>query len=77
MNLPIKVVDIELVRRSSDISFFEPVSFEDSMNLADHNKMSDIKFSSFIEQRSIYVQLNNKCFLIAVVMFFLGFHDRI
>ena len=77
MNLSVKIVYIELVWWSSDIALPEPIGFKYPVNLAYHHVMSDIKFSSFIEKWSIYIQLHYECFFSTIVMFFLCFYYRI
>ena len=55
MDFPIEVVDIELIGRCPNVAFLEPVSFEDPMDLANHQIMSDVELPPFVEERSVDV----------------------
>ena len=62
---------------SSEVSLAVPVCLEVTVDGSYHHEMSDIKFSSFIEKWSIYIQLHYECFFSTIVMFFLCFYYRI
>ena len=55
MDFPIEVVDIELIGRCPDVAFLEPVSFENPVDLADHQIVSDVELPPFVEERSVDV----------------------
>lgn len=70
-------MNIELVRSSPNVSFFKPVSFENTIDLAYHHVVSDVKLSLLIEERSIDVELHYESLFATIVMHFLGLDDRI
>ena len=74
MNFPIKIMNIKLIRWSTDVSLFIPIGFEYAMKLTYQEIVADIKFTSFVEKRPVYIELHYKCFLGTIVMLFLGFH---
>lgn len=77
MDFPLEVEDIELVRSCSDIAFLIPVSLEDSVELADHHIVADVKFPLFVKERSVDVELDDEGLFCTVLMLSLALHDGI
>jgi len=77
MDLPVKIEHVELVGRGADVTLAVPVGLENPVDLADHEIVPYVKFSPFEEEGTVYVQLNDKSFLSAVIMFLLCFYDGI
>jgi hypothetical protein len=77
MNFSFKIVNIELIRSSTNVSFIIPVSLHYPVDLGDHHIVADIKFSFFVKERTVDVELNNEGFLGSIIMFTLRFHDVI
>lgn len=77
MDFSFEVEYIELVRSGPNVSFLIPICFEDSVQLTYHHVMSNIEFPSFVEKRSIYVQLHYESFFSPVIMLALAFHYRV
>ena len=77
MNFSFEVENIELVRSGPNVSFLVPIGLEDSVQLTNHHVMPYIEFPSFVEKRSIYVQLHYESFFSPVIMLALAFHYRI
>lgn len=71
MNLPIKIEDIEFIRRCSDIALGIPVSSHDAIKIGDEHIVSDVKLSPIVEEWPIEIQLDNVCFGCAVVVLLL------
>lgn len=68
MNFPFEIEDIELIWGSADVSFFVPVSLEDSIDLTYHHIVSDIEFALTVQERTVDVELHNESFISSIVM---------
>ena len=55
MDLPIEVVNIELVRSCTNVALCEPVSLKDPVQLTDHQILPDVELSPLVEKRSVDV----------------------
>ena len=77
VDLSLKIVNIELVGGSANVSFLKPVCFEDSINLADHHVVPDVELPPLIEERPINIELHYERLFTPIVMDFLRFDDRI
>lgn len=77
MDFSLEVENIELIGSSSDVAFLVPVSFEDSVELADHHIVANIELSLLVKERSVDVELDNEGLFCTVLMLSLTFHDGI
>lgn len=77
VDLPLEIVDVELVGGSADVAFLEPVRLEDAVDLADHHVVPDIELPLLIQEGTIDVKLHYEGLLAAILMHFLRLDDRI
>ena len=77
VDLPLEVVDVELVGGSADVPFLEPVRLEDPVDLADHHVVPDIELPLLIQEGPINIQLYYEGLLAPIIMHFLRFYDRV
>jgi hypothetical protein len=71
------LIDIELVAGCSDVAFSKPIGLHNPMESTHHHIMPDVKFSVLVEQRPLYIFLDNVSLLDAIEMFFFLFQDMI
>jgi hypothetical protein len=77
VDLSFKVEDIELIGSCSNIPFLIPEGFEDTVELANHHVMPNIKLSFLVKERTVDIQLNNESLLGSIIMLSLALHDGI
>lgn len=77
VDFPFKVEDVELVGGSPDVTLLVPVCLEDSIELADHHIMANVKLPLLVEKRTVDVELNYKGFLRSVLVLALTLHDGV
>jgi hypothetical protein len=79
VDLFLKILYIELVRRCSYVSISIPISLHHSKEISDQHIVSYIEFTITVKQRSIEIHLNNKSLLLLRVIraSFALFYQRI
>lgn len=71
MYFRVKIINVELICRCSNVSFIVPISFHNSKKICNQHVMPYIEFSVIIKKGSIYVHLNYKCIFRLILLFLL------
>ena len=77
MNLSIKVINIEFIGGSSNVSFLIPKSLENAIKLTNHHVVSNIEFPFFIQERAIDIELHDEGLLSTIIVLSFTLHYRI
>ncbi len=77
MYFSLEIEDIELVGGGADVALFVPVGLKNTIELADHHVVADVKLAPLVEEGTIDVQLHDEGLLCAVVVSSFAFHDGI
>lgn len=56
-----------------DVALGVPVSLEDAVEASDEHVVSDVEFPALVQQRLLYVLLEDECPYVAIVAFLLAF----
>lgn len=77
VDFSLEVVHVKLVRSSADVALLVPISLENPVEMAHHHIMANIELASFVQERTVDVELDDKCLLTAILVLSLFFDDGV